>query len=163
MEFKEILIWLFIFVIGSLIVSAIIDPSIFTGIKNQFNYAFKQPIKEESITDPLINECLVSFDKCKDTATTKYNSISINILQIEKFENDSNAKIFYEKWSNPMQKILSIYIFGEYYDGYEIEEKLNYPIVLIATNTKAEEENPVVAICNSNGELTKFTKQLFLC
>lgn len=162
MKFKEIITWIIVFVIGSLIVSAIIDPSIVTNIKNNLNSVFKQSVKEEMITDPLIKECLVSFNQCKDIAITKYNSLSIKILQIEKFENKESAKIFYERWSNPMGKVSSISIFGDYSE-MGIESKLDYPIVLIATNTKAEEENPIVAICNSNGELTKFTKQLFVC
>ena len=102
-----------------------------------------------------MTKCLKSFNECKRVTETKYDSISINIIQARKFGERKSAEEFFNTWKGYLQVFDSNFLFSE--------DKEEYPLVLIATKTKAEEENPIVAVCNEKGELLRYSKMLLLC
>lgn len=156
---KEIFLWLFIFIVGSLIVTFLIDPESFNSFKSNIKDIIatnNQPLLNsiEVKEDPLINQCYKSINKCLDVAKTKYPTLSIKILKFEKFNDNESALKFFKTWSNPMQEIYSDIFLKD----------INYPVVLFSTRVSYDDiENPAVAICNSNGELTQATKIGYMC
>lgn len=155
MKGKEIFIWILVFVVGSLIVSAILDPSIFSNWVDKIK---SDSAKSQASQDPLVSKCLVSFSQCESVTETKYDDLSINLIKVERFDNRSRAEDFFNTWKSPAQMYdLNFMTFG----GGEPEE---YPQVLIASKIRGPEgESPVVIFCNKEGQISKLSKIILLC
>lgn len=175
--FKEIFVWLFIFVIGSLIVSFLISSESFDSFKqnvgditgNVINNI--KDLKIDSISekssgkekqDIQINECLAKFEECKRISEAK-NSASIKINEYEKFTEYNEAVEFYRTWSSSDVVFM---LNSGIEQGYIPNE--NMPLVLIATSTEWDFgyeriKMPFVAVCDSNYNLVGQTKTLFNC
>ena len=168
-SFKDILIYLLIFVIGSLIVTFLISPNSFNNFKSNIKSILPSSNSQEAIgninnvgntEDLLITKCKSSFNKCKDIAEIKYPSFSYTLLKIEKFDDEKKAREFYDVW-----KTTGLFDYALY--GFTIEEQKFQnvsPIVLIALRMKgAESEFATVVVCDKFGELNSIARQSLLC
>ena len=154
MEGKDILIWLGIFIIGSLIVSAIIDPSIIPDFKDKSDISFNTQTKTN---DPLVDSCTIKFNECKNIGESKYN-LNVKLQEKQRFGDISGAENFFNTWSGVRQ--------GTGINWYASE--VSFPIVLFATKINIKEgleevTYPYVVFCSSNGELTPKTKSGIGC
>jgi hypothetical protein len=121
-KIKEVFKWLFIFVVGSLIVSFILQPDSFQSLKNNVNNLISV-IKDKVIIneDPLISQCRESFNRCKNIAETKIDGMTLSLINIEKFHNEASALEFYNTWSSLSS--------GK---STKLPDGVNLPVVLIA-------------------------------
>lgn len=166
-DVKYIIKWLFIFIIGSLIVTFLVIPSSFSNFKENMVSIFSSNdgISSQSttdVTDPFIKKCIDTIDECFSVSKQKFGSAySVKILYYERFNNESDASKFYNTWSNPYQIMLSPFREGMSDKPYG---EISYPVVLFATRIENNDiVNPAVAICNSNGSLYSLTKTVFQC
>ena len=171
-SFKDILIYLLIFIIGSLIVTFLISPNSFNNFKSNVKSILPSSNSQEAISninnagnteDLLITKCKISFNKCKDITEQKYPSVSYTLLKIEKFDDEKKAREFYDIWKTV--GISNIFDYALY--GFTIEEQKFQnvsPIVLIALRMKgAESEFATVVVCDKFGELNSIASQSLLC
>lgn len=158
MSFKGVIGWLFIFVIGSIIVSAILDPSILNDIGNRIR-TFTGSVSQNSVLaeqDSLISQCLKSFNECEKITETKYDSVYITLIKAEKFEDENNAQTFFDMWKGPTQMYR--------YDFYWSNIQYQYPLILIAAKIKGPiGETPLVIPCDKEGQLLAGSKSILLC
>lgn len=150
MEIKDIIIWLLIFIIGSLIVSFLINPESFDSFKSNVGDIGSEigdvpsttsSNSQKTITqESLISKCKKSLNECIYTTETKYNA-DINLIKVGEFEKREDALNFFTTWKGMFQ-----------FTG--ISEDQEYPIVLMATTIEGEGgKMPVVIICNKEGFL----------
>ena len=158
--FKEIMIWIFIFVVGSLIVSFLIYPESFSSFKENVkditnvedNLGQTQSLNE--LEDTQITECLAKFNECKRISETKIG-ISIKINEYKKFTEYEGALEFYKTWSDSF--VQRQFLSDE-----------NMPFILIATSTDFSDGYqkltlPYVVVCDSNYNFVGQTKTFFSC
>jgi len=172
MKAKEIIIWLIIFIVGSLIVSFLVEPNSIQSFKNNIKsiFPFSEYNSDSSLNtnlntsssnsqkdiveeETLIDKCKKSFNECKEITTTKYSMATIPLIKIEQFDNKEEAEEFFYTWGG----------MGQTYDlsFQSFQEKEGYPLVLIAT--KHIFETPIVIICNKEGKLLRYSKITLLC
>ena len=161
MAVKEIITWIIVSVIALLIVSMIINPTIYTNVKNKvINVFSKSENKIKAINDPLLDQCQMSINDCISTSEKKYG-FTINIIKTIKVNNLSEGNSFYNQWKSFLQSNLE----SEY--SFEYDRKINdsdFPIVMFALALEKENmQNPLVAICQNNGTLISFSKISLLC
>lgn len=157
MKLKDILVWLFVFIIGSLIVSFLISPNSFSYLKNNIGSIVSSDFTSSSIQekDPMITNCINQMKSCIDISKKKMNHLSVDIIEYEKIYNKESAQEYFMTWANPMQKGTIIL--------YKLDE-VNYPILLMATHVEYDGiENPAVAVCGSDYKLLDMTKSGFMC
>lgn len=172
---REVIVWLLIFVIGSLIVIFLVYPNSFQSFKSNIrniipsssdmNILSSDSKNGSSLEDPLIQECISSFNECKIISNKKYGT-SASLIEKKKIESIEEGEEFYNTWKGIIQPTLEIEIFlttnkwSAFYEGEEID----FPIVLLATKIIGPEgQLPVVLLCKNDGELTKKSKQELLC
>lgn len=161
-SFGEIMLWLGIFVVGSLIVSFLISPNSFSNFKSNIKNVIPSSIPQVAIgntEDPLISQCTNAFNECKSIYEQKYDSI-ISIIKIEKFNDSSKAIEFYKTWEYGAQGGLELdenLLFGD-----SVENHL--PMVIFATqhNSPNYGKYPFVYVCDKTGNLMSRSKSL-LC
>jgi len=174
MKFKEIIIWLGIFIVGSLIVTFLISPGSFDRFKDNVKDITEKDIikqtinKTTTLTEPediQITECLERFNECKRISETK-TGVSIKIIEYKKFTEYNKALEFYTTWTSPYTKSLMVSGMMKNY----FLPKDNFPIVLIASSAKwninseyGNIQDSYVAVCDSNYNLVETTKTLHNC
>jgi len=168
MNWKEIIIWLFVFIIGSLIVTFLVSPNSFSNFKSNIKSIVPSSNTPEVISnvqnteDALITSCRNSFKDCKEIVNQKYPSASYTLLKIEKFTDEAQARVFYDTWRTPgssMDFTTMVLLTNMSATFQDIS-----PAVLIAVRATGQGgEVTNVALCDKTGKLTPFTKQSFLC
>ena len=160
MKFGEVVLWVVIIIVASLIVSMVLSPSLYTNMKNKVSALFKPPISKQN--DTQTKQCLETFNECKDIYEKKY-MINANILEIKKSENISDAEKFYNTWKGQSQPALnSIYTPMPSYN-HELSY-LDFPLVLIAISLQAADgPQPYVLICNKDSNLLPSSKSVMFC
>ena len=160
MKIGEIVLWAAIMIVASLIVSMIVNPIIYTNLKNRVTGIFKGPgiITEDSLTA----KCLTSFNQCKQVYEKKYE-ISMSVVEAKKVLNLSAGNDFYNTWKGINQTGLE----SEYNYNLGVGEKLDessFPIVLFAITLRGKEGLvPYVAVCNKEGNLIQYSKTILSC
>ncbi len=105
--------------------------------------------------DPVITACTQSFNDYKETTSKKYG-YSLSLIEMERFDNFSEANEFYDTWRDPMQLELTTYLrtFGK----IDAKSKDSYPLVLFASKLEISNgvnvvQVPIVIVCDKNGKL----------
>jgi len=165
--------WLLIFVIGSLIVSFLISPNTFHSFKQNVKEITSSKsnlqgkaiqnieIKEQTIPEePLITKCKTSYNFCENVFEEKFG-LSASLIKYQKFDNSQEANKFYSIWKGPMQFGIE-YEIGFPYLGTLIEDSLPLTLFAIKT-TDGQTTAPAVLICDKNGDLIQFSKNIMVC
>ncbi|MDD5700173.1 MAG: hypothetical protein PHH00_03205 [Candidatus Nanoarchaeia archaeon] len=168
--FGKVLGWLFLFVVGSLIVAFLVSPNSFNNFKQNIKSIIPNSISSNVISnnlstnsnvDSLLNKCKISFNQCKDIAEQKYG-ISISLLHIQKFEDETSANDFFNTWKSPTQ-----YAFGQIIYGVGtgmFDNEIGLPTILIAASIRGNAgQLPVVVGCDTDGSLFPGSKAELLC
>jgi len=158
---KLIVLFIFIILIG-IFTRAIDLKEVKDNIKTKFDNVkeIKDNIKielkettrlEEKLQDELIVKCEEDFEYYSSISKKKYD-FSMKILDTKKINNLKEANEFNEIWGS---------IFIKNVDTENINE---FPIVMFATRIENQvgEKNPLVFVCDNNGELMSFSKRMFL-
>jgi hypothetical protein len=150
----NIFVWILVFVVSSLIVSAIIDPSIIGRIGDNFGIGQSNKVKIET-TDPLVQECINSIQECMEIVKLKRADFRYEIIKLERFEDKNGTKEFLKIWGHQNQ-------------GYLVEPEINrgdiqFPAVFFGLRTPASYEPYTAFACDKNGELTKSAKDWYSC
>ncbi len=155
--------WLAIFVIGSLIVSAIIDPSVGTEISERFSEVkdnvvdLGESVVENSRAgggsieeDPLVASCLIEWNKYAEAGEEKWENINHKITESRKINSESELEEFYDLYG-----AFGLYPVELAHNDWNNE----YPIVLILSKVKSASGSiTVMSLCDSDGELTMSSK-----
>lgn len=167
MEVKDILIWLAVFVVGSLIVTFLVNPNSFSNFKSNVKSIMPSSNNQvlsdvKSKDDPLIISCMTTFNECKKIVEAKNTNEKLTIIKIEKFNDRTNASQYWRTWQDNDLNPFS----GDRDDIFITDS--NFPVVLIAVNFKTDYgsqkfEDSMVAVCLNNSQLTERTKTLFSC
>ncbi len=113
--------------------------------------------------DILINKCKDSFNECKRISEAKYD-VSIQIIQVEKFDNITQATEFFNTWggSGLFNFITLEYMVLGPFSKEKIEDHM--PLVLLAYRIIGPEgQLPGVVVCGNDTKLTSYSKQSLLC
>ncbi len=160
MKFGEIILWVLVMIVASLIVTMIVNPVIYTNLKNRVTSLFKSPVSTDK--DPLTETCVQSLEQCKAVYETKYE-ISMSLVEAKKVYNLSAGNDFYNTWKASTQVGLEL----EYNPNLSVGEKLNdsdFPLVLFAITLRGKEGlAPYVAVCNNQGNLIQYSKTILSC
>lgn len=170
-KFGEIIGWLFVFIVGSLIVTFLVSPGSFDSFKDNIKSITGKVtsnvgnnLNTEKLDEPQdaqIIECLAKFNECKRISETKTDT-SIRINEYEKFTNYNEAMNFYKTWSPSQMNLMLGIGMDDFYLPHD-----NFPIVLISASVRGGyyDENQVsyVAVCDSNYNLVGQTKTFFNC
>ena len=157
---KEIIKQIAWIVVGAVIFMAIYslwtNPSLITEFKESMQSSLKL-FSSNSEQDPLIRKCMESFDQCKNIGENKYE-MNIKLQDQSKFQNISEAEIFFKMWSDVRQ--------GMGIKWYISQQDL--PIVLFATKINIKDDDqestyPYVVFCNSKGQIIDKTKSGLGC
>lgn len=160
MEVKDILIWVFIFVVGSIVFQFIVYPESFNSLKEDVHSSagsLQEKIQEEVTSpqeqDTLTNSCLDSYQACKYIAENKFG-ISIKLIEYQKFTDLESATSFINTWKNPLVNVAID----------PLPEEKDLPVVVFATRQEKDGEVlPTVFVCNNNGELIQSLTKNMLC
>jgi len=161
--FGKVFGWLFVFVVGSLIVTFLVNPNSFNDLKQNIK-GITSSISGNSISnnseDPLLIKCRDSFNRIKDIAEQKYD-VSISLLQIQRFEDEDPANNFFNTWKSSSQYTLRQILFG-FLDTYGNRD-IEFPIVLIAISIRGDYgQIPKVVVCETGGDLSSYSKNILL-
>lgn len=176
-NFKGILTWLAIFVIGSLIVTFLVSPGSFNSFKSNIqnivpssgsnvvvHSAGAVSSNVESSEDPQTTECRQAFDECNFIVNQKYN-LKYSLIKVEKFETIAGVAEFLRTWqtfsAGPAPTDVSWMLSA--YCGKDCSDSI--PLVLIAikgTNLEGVTMSSVL-FCDKSRELTSFTKSQVGC
>ena len=160
MKIGEIILWASIMIVASLIVSMIVNPIIYTNLKNRVVGIFKSPVS--TTKDALTEKCVESFEQCKQVYEKKYE-ISMSIVGVNKVHNLSAGNDFYNTWKASTQMGLE----SEYNSNLPVGERLNdtnFPLVLFAITLRGKEGlAPYVAVCDNQGNLIQYSKTVLSC
>lgn len=152
---KSILTWLFIFIVGSLIVTAIVNPGYRTSATNTIKDIFSTEgsySSEDVIEDPLISSCLSDYNKYSDVFKQKYDHVRLKIITYQKTISEDEVIEFFSLYGNPL---ISQYTFM----GLSPDWDNDYPVVMIATKIVASDGSiPLVLLCKPDGKLSDFSK-----
>jgi hypothetical protein len=178
MGIRKIIGWLFVFIVGSLIVTFLISPNSFNNFKQNVKRIIPSPISGNAIQqnnvnntpqnnnivnkvpkeNPLLTKCESSFNSCKDITEQKYDT-SISLLKIAVFQDESSATDFFNTWKGIMQVDLETSTMS-----YIRKSNIQYPIVLIAIVSNTQNgQFPAVVACDSEGNLFDYSKTVLLC
>ena len=165
MKIKDIILWLFIFVIGSLIVAFILDPSV---VKENSLPLNSEKIKSDSVVgdienpDSLVSKCTSSFNECKEISELKSNN-KISSLKVSKFEEISKAREFYKTWSDVFLASYGLDYAFVFSPNSEIED--SFPLVLFAVKVDYPQQGqiPYVLVCDKEGNLIEFSRLVLSC
>jgi len=152
---KYILVWLFIFIVGSLIVSFLIYPSSFESFKENIkNIVQKIEIENSKLYE---DKCSIKFNECKEIAETKIGN-PIEVHKIKKFEQSESieAKEFFESWCEYCDYELDVFK-----EGWALTKPIErkYPLTMFAytktiTNIYgAEQRLTLVSVCDAEEKL----------
>jgi len=152
---KYILVWLFIFIVGSLIVNFVVFPSSFESFKENI----KSVIQKVEIEHLKLYEdkCSIKFNECKEIAEAKLGN-SFEVHKIKKFEQSEEieAKEFFESWCEYCD--YESQVFDE---GWVLTKSIEreYPLTMFAyteilTNIYgAEQRLTRITVCDAKGKL----------
>jgi hypothetical protein len=147
---KEVLICIFILLSGFFL----------TGCTELDYLSQTNDAQQEIEEDSLITQCKENLEECKDIANQKWGT-SISTIKVERFENLSEAKVFYTTWNAVRRDLRDILYINTPY-GVPVED--NFPLVLFAIKIKGTGgQVPAVIICNKNGEIADFEKYVLSC
>jgi hypothetical protein len=159
MKFGEVILWIIIIIVASLVVSMIINPAIYTNTKNKVVALFKTSISRQ---DSLEKKCVSSFEVCKDIYEKRYG-IFINISESKKVENMSDGDIFFNNWKGQSQVNLKTEFYMYALSGNPLDNS-DFPLVLFAVMFRTNPgPSSYVVICNKNGELIRTSKIALSC
>lgn len=166
---KEILIWLGVFIIGSLIVTFVVSPNSFNSFKNNMEDIIHTSTQGSSINvqasqDTLITQCKNSFNVCKNVIEKKYG-LDVSINEIRKFEYSDldEANEFVSKWYTKGASVKGIMVIEQVMAmedtsrNTEQEFENKFPVVLIAFSEVKSETGfsmPLVAMCDVSSKLS---------
>lgn len=148
MQFKEVVVWLVIFIIGSLIVSYLVGQTSIKTLKETISSVISGvKMDSKKVEDPLVAQCLSEFNKCKERLETKY-SVDINIIRYQRFDDLEDAKAYFDDWAGFLQ-----------HSQYFSSDKAKGPVVVVATHIRGVDgiKNPWASVCDESGELKEKT------
>lgn len=170
MQVKEIVIWIIVFIIGSLIVTFLVSPNSFnnfkSNIKNILSYSNTQGDVNnvKNTEDTLITSCRNSFNECNNIVNQKFNQ-KYSLIKIEKFEDLNGASAFFKTWQTFAVPITDDFVSAilPVYCGGNCSQSL--PLVLITIKVTSPEGVTIsqVAFCDKTGKLTSYSKSQAGC
>jgi len=168
-SFGQVIMWLFVFVAGSLIVTFLVSPNSFNNFKSNIkSLPSSSPAgivsNTESTEDVLITSCKDSFNECNNIVNQKFNR-GYTLIKMEKFESLDGVFDFYKTWQTFAIPVSDAFISAIYLSpcGADCSERL--PLVLIAFKGTSQEGITVsqVAFCDKSGKLTSPSKTQAMC
>ncbi len=188
-SFGDIFIYLIIFIVGSLIVTFLINPNSF----NEFKYNIKNLMPEsnnqkavinnnpqglilnnisnnqiQNTEDSLITKCNVSFSECNDIINQKFGR-KYTLIKMQKFESLDGVADVYKTWQTFLVPLGEEQLKAEIsaiiplYCGGDCSNSL--PLVLIAIRGTSLDgiTGSNVIFCDKSGQLTSYSKNYISC
>ncbi len=155
---KYIGIWLFIFIVGSLIVSAILSPGTATSLKNRVVDSMEDvmdnvdiesfsSVSTENKKDPLISSCEETYRRYSKIGESKYDGLRFSLIESSIVNSDEEAKEFHDLYSSAFD---GGYLAAKSLYGIDFD----FPVAFLAIKMSGTGGSvPVVIMCDSNGEL----------
>jgi hypothetical protein len=109
--------------------------------------------------DLIFKSCMNSYESCVEISERKYD-IYVNLLEVEKFEDKSEASVFFETWNGWTQLGLDFELRSV---GKSFEKDLPFTLFAIKFTNQEGTKIPVTLICDKTGKLVSSSKSLLDC
>ncbi len=160
MNWKEIIIWIIVFIIGSLVVTFLVSPNSFQSFKSNIKSIIPSNSNIDKQTssksqETIVSYCIQEFNKYTGIAEQKYNHLSYSMIEVEKMSSDEEAGEFWDLYKSPLDFSYSTQ--KTVYSSWNF----TYPIVMIAGKLIINDGSlPFVVYCDSDGKLSENSKKI---